>query len=124
MRRLADTLYIRSRAGLSHSPRPRRAFGRGLHAVRKLLHDPLDVAERRKTGLVAEMLDLERRGGRGEAEMLLPALVLVLEIRIHVGAVENVAHAAGVAHTRVRHRQRRKPLHRAALVVPEKAQLA
>src|SRR5258708_18046768 len=90
----------------------------------EFLFDALDVGERREAGFVAQALDLERRGLGGEAEMIFPALLLVPEIRIDIGAVEDVAGAAGVADPRMRHRQGRKSLHRTRLVVPEQAQLA
>ena len=64
------------------------------------------------------------RGGARESEMRLPALRGVRQIRIDVGAVENVAGAARVNDAVLRHRQRRRRAGSARLVVPQQAALA
>ena len=70
----------------------------GARILIELAGDLLDRVERRQAGFVAEMLDLVGRGVLGKPEMLLPAFERIVEIGIHIGAVEHVARAAGVAH--------------------------
>jgi hypothetical protein len=64
-------------------------------------------------------------GGRArETEMLGPLFARAREVRVDVGAVENVAGAVGVEHVRARHGQRRQGLHSPALVVPDETVLS
>src|SRR5437762_2865401 len=67
--------------------------------------DLVDSIEGRQARLVAEMLDLVGRGMPGEPKVLVPAFDRIVEIGIDVGAVEDVARAAGVADASLWHRQ-------------------
>ena len=79
-----------------------------VNAIAEFARNRFDVVKGWQAGLVAEMLDLVGGGVLRELKMLFPALLGVLNVGIDVSAMEHVAGAAGVAHPRGGHRQRRK----------------
>src|SRR6185437_8306446 len=91
----------------------------GFRAGRKFRSHLLDLGERRQARFVAEPLDLVGGGGAREMEMFVPAFLGMGEVRIDIGAVEDIAGTVGVDHALARNRQRRQCVNRAGLVVPE-----
>src|SRR5438128_1121823 len=90
----------------------------------KLPLDPVNIGQRWQSGLVAEALDLVGRRRARELKMMLPVFFAMGEIRIDIGAMEDIARAVGIDDAVGRDRQRRQDAKRAHLVVPKQAALA
>src|SRR3977135_1837612 len=91
---------------------------------RELLPDGVDLGQRRRSGFVAETLNLVGRSRAREIEMVVPAFAGVAEVRVDIGAVEHIAGAVGIEHAFARDRKGGKRVRGAGLVIPEQTALS
>src|SRR5437762_3892380 len=82
-----------------------------------------DFCKCRQASLVAEVLDLVSGRRLRKAEMLLPTPRRIGQVRIDVGAVENVSGSAGIENSIGRYGKSRKRSNGARFVVPDQASL-